>query len=803
MPEMILVIASELFQNFYPSVTPLSYHYAMVVSAFRTINSRQTHYRKRDIRFASGNQIRIGEKSPVRIFNFFFEDTAVKSSSYIVCCLLTAACIGILLCTTFADAATLADVPETIVRKLDVGIPQDIIVLYDDQDVEAESLVMRHNKAVVHDDDTILSYKAGRFKTLKERAEAGLTAAETETVSDYSHLPMRLQRFKSRAALEKFLLQPEVKAVYEDKPVYPHLASSLPFIGQPSAAAAGFNGSGQTVLVIDTGINYKLPDFGSCSANRQGVLPGCRVVAAVDVNGAPNLVTTTGNHGTNVAGIVAGVAPGSKIASFNALPGGSGTDSTVIAGINWGIAKKITYGITTINMSLGDSVNYTTPCSSSLTNPYVSPIANARSVGILAVASSGNNAYIDGISSPACTPGVVSVGAVYDSAIGGWNYGTPCTDSASAADNIVCFSNSAAYLTILAPGAQVTAAGITMFGTSQASPHAAGAIAVMRAAYPADSLDQLIARLTTSGVSVTDSRNGFTLPRLNLQAAVSPPANDLFTDRAIINGEIGVVTAHNFNATVETGEPNHAEVSGGRSVWWSWTAPSSGVVTIDTHGSAFDTLLAVYTGSTLSSLVSIAANDNNGMTVNTSSVSFAAQAGTTYQIAVDGVNSASGILLLSWNLLQQADLALGMTGPVTPIATGETASYNLVVTNNGPSSAAGVTITDAVPAGSVIDTIPPGCTEAAGTISCSMGTLAVGGSATANITLHFAAPGDFLNSAQVSATTSDPLLSNNSASISLTNTAAAEPVPGMPLPLVAVAALALTLLTAYGASGKK
>jgi uncharacterized repeat protein (TIGR01451 family) len=208
----------------------------------------------------------------------------------------------------------------------------------------------------------------------------------------------------------------------------------------------------------------------------------------------------------------------------------------------------------------------------------------------------------------------------------------------------------------------------------------------------------------------------------------------------------------------------------------------------------------VYTGTALNNLVSVTANDNDGSAGNTSGVTFVAQGGTTYQIAVDGVNGAAGILLLNWSLVQQADLALGMTGPVNPVTTGDFASYHLVVTNSGPSSAAGVTITDTTPAGSVIDTIPPGCTEVTGTISCSMGTLAAGGSATANITLHFTAPGVYLNSAQISTSTADPLPTNNNASFSLTGTDPAVPVPGLPLPLAVVAALALAFLAARGNS---
>ena len=94
---------------------------------------------------------------------------------------------------------------------------------------------------------------------------------------------------------------------------------------------------------------------------------------------------------------------------------------------------------------------------------------------------------------------------------------------------------------------------------------------------------------------------------------------------------------------------------GGHSLWYSWTAPASGSVTLDTHGSAFDTTLAVYTGSTLSGLSKLVENDDTSSSDTTSKVSFAATAGVTYQIQVDGYNGTSrppwyGALTLNWHM---------------------------------------------------------------------------------------------------------------------------------------------------------
>ena len=77
-------------------------------------------------------------------------------------------------------------------------------------------------------------------------------------------------------------------------------------------------------------------------------------------------------------------------------------------------------------------------------------------------------------------------------------------------------------------------------------------------------------------------------------------------------------------------------------MWWSWIAPVSAAVKIDTEGSDFDTLLAVYQGSVLTNLTTVTANDDASTNTVTSSLSFNAVAGMTYQIAVDGFDGQPG-----------------------------------------------------------------------------------------------------------------------------------------------------------------
>jgi hypothetical protein len=125
--------------------------------------------------------------------------------------------------------------------------------------------------------------------------------------------------------------------------------------------------------------------------------------------------------------------------------------------------------------------------------------------------------------------------------------------------------------------------------------------------------------------------------------------NDNFVDRRVIKGTTASVTGNNTNATFENFEPNDAGKSAGASLWWTWTAPATGLVTIDTIGSSFDTVLGVYWYRRY-----VENNDVPGRFDGASAVTFNARLGETYTISVDGnvdAVTSRGSIKLNLNLI--------------------------------------------------------------------------------------------------------------------------------------------------------
>ncbi len=146
-----------------------------------------------------------------------------------------------------------------------------------------------------------------------------------------------------------------------------------------------------------------------------------------------------------------------------------------------------------------------------------------------------------------------------------------------------------------------------------------------------------------SDISVTNE--GWYLDDITITDAATPlppPLNDDFAAAQTIIGSVGRTETSNRGATGEVGEPG-----AGNSIWFRWTPYTNGLVTFRTGGSGFDTVLCVYTGSTLASLTLVGCDDN-GDTNGGSLLSFDAVVGTTYSISVRGAGGAAGFMLLRW-----------------------------------------------------------------------------------------------------------------------------------------------------------
>jgi subtilisin len=334
-----------------------------------------------------------------------------------------------------------------------------------------------------------------------------------------------------------------IARVEEDALDAPMLAESVPLVHADIAWTNGFTGAGQVVVILDTGVDGNHPFLAgkvleeACySANRN--CPNGQTSQTGPGAGVPCTYAVNCRHGTHVAGIAAGsgaalsgVARGASLMAvqvFSRFTGaicvGAGEDpctlsytSDQLAGLERVYALRNTHAIAAVNMSFGGG-GATSQCDS---DPRKAAIDNLRSVGIATVIAAGNNGFTDALSAPACVSSAISVGSTDDGSLG------------TVADAVSGFSNSASFLSLLAPGRWINSsvpggAFANFQGTSMAAPHVAGAWALVKQAKPSATVSELLALLSLTGVSVPDPRSGLVKPRIRaieaLQALTSGPA---------------------------------------------------------------------------------------------------------------------------------------------------------------------------------------------------------------------------------------------------------------------------------------
>jgi len=348
--------------------------------------------------------------------------------------------------------------------------------------------------------------------------------------------------------IESVLDSPAVVAVQEDRWLERSLASSTAVIGAPTVWNAGFDGAGQTVVVIDDGIDADHPFFGNRVVDEACFSSIDDSVDAISLcpNGTAEQIGSGsadvkipacngGNlcvHGTYVTGIAAGngssfsgVARGADIIAIqvftrfddNAFCSARGkfapcffnATSDLIRGLEHVSQLAGTYSIAAVNMSLvGESHTDQAACDNDNSATKI-VIDILRNQGIPSIVSSGNAGSTNAISEPACISSAIAVGATTDN------------------DLLAPFSSMSNLVELLAPGMSIDSSvpnnGFSNAeGTSAAAPHVAGAWAVFKQNQPSASISQVLSHFQGTGVSVSDNRpdGNTTKSRIQLDGAL-------------------------------------------------------------------------------------------------------------------------------------------------------------------------------------------------------------------------------------------------------------------------------------------
>ncbi|MFE7228012.1 S8 family serine peptidase [Nocardioides sp. NPDC057577] len=300
-----------------------------------------------------------------------------------------------------------------------------------------------------------------------------------------------------------------VEKIWLDGKAETTLDQSTAQIGAPEAWAAGFEGKGATVAVLDTGIDATHPDVADQVDEARSFVPDQE--ATTDPHGhGTHVASTVLGTGSASDGKEKGVAPGADLLVGKVLDnGGYGQDSWIIAGMEWGAANA-----DIVSMSLGDS---------SL-NDGTDPMAQAlnalsEETGALFVVAAGNSYAEGSLGSPGTADAALTVGAVDDEDVRAdfSSYGPRVGDHAIKPD-------------LTAPGVNIIAARSqqssgegwyrSMSGTSMATPHVAGAAAILKGAHPDLTGAELKNALVSSAADIDAPAYEVGTGRLDVPAAL-------------------------------------------------------------------------------------------------------------------------------------------------------------------------------------------------------------------------------------------------------------------------------------------
>ncbi|WP_349427174.1 S8 family serine peptidase [Microbacterium sp. LWS13-1.2] len=380
---------------------------------------------------------------------------------------------------------------------------------YDDASVDATPVIVEHDAAAAR---SFAAPVPGLEVTAPLESIGG--AAATLGHDDAAAAWQSLTASSARAFAATPTLADGIEAIHLDGKVRSTLDSSVPYIDAPAAWAQGYTGEGVTVAVLDTGIDDTHPDLqGHILDGSTSFVPGEEV--ASDPNGhGTHVASTIAGTGAASDGTHRGVADGADLLIGKVLGAdGYGQDSWIIEAMEWaGQNAPI------VSMSLGSQ-------SPSDGKDLMAESLNqiAEETGALFVVAAGNAGSPESIGAPGSAEQAFTVGSVDDPS-GDLSYFTsqgPLSRSGALKPNVT------------GPGSEVTAARsadsggegsyITMSGTSMATPHVAGAAAILLGANPELTTAQLKAALasTATDLGYTSYQGGTGV--IDVDAALNAP----------------------------------------------------------------------------------------------------------------------------------------------------------------------------------------------------------------------------------------------------------------------------------------
>ena len=383
------------------------------------------------------------------------------------------------------------------------------------------------------------------IESLQSSLLTRVSGYDTASVKRYRYLPYLALKV-SPGGLESLRRDSMVVTIQEDGVLSPALTKGLGRWAGMQVPEGGLNGEGQSVVVVDTGIDKREPALaGKISAEAcfstsdagAGINSLCPPLqpSPADDSALPCTIDSAGcEQGTNVAGILAGrssgfsgIAPQAKLISiqvFSNLTGkgqcANGKDSCIgafhsdlISALERVFELRQQHSIAAVNLALAGG-RFTGNCDENLPATK-SAIDLLRGAGIATVVASGSGGYVDALAAPACISTAVSVGA------------TRSTDGSR--ELVDPATNSSGRLHLLAPGEPMPSSELVGIsargagrtgGTSMAAPHVAGFFALARQKRPGISVGTVVELLKSTGREILDQRNGLSIPRIQIDRAI-------------------------------------------------------------------------------------------------------------------------------------------------------------------------------------------------------------------------------------------------------------------------------------------